>query len=149
MACKLLGLKCIYNWAKINNVDSWRVKRWCQLVVKLKANKCYQELLYSLFSYINLLNISFFAQVSGLCVSATDDITTPKFVLNILLTILFWLLWTHYSGRIVDCIALIALLWPYCWLYCFNYIALIIFVFKSVFCFWYYSHDLLFEIRAV
>ena len=38
-------------------VQTLQVKRRCQLVVKLKANKCYQELLRSLSSYINLLNI--------------------------------------------------------------------------------------------
>ena len=33
------------------------VKHRCQLVVRLKANKCYQDLLRYLSSYINLLNI--------------------------------------------------------------------------------------------
>ena len=32
------------------------LERRCQFVVRLKANKYYQELLYSLSSYINLLN---------------------------------------------------------------------------------------------
>ena len=34
-----------------------RVKHRCQLLVRLKANKCYQELLCYLSSYINLLSI--------------------------------------------------------------------------------------------
>ena len=67
--------------------------------------------------------------------------------------------------RIADHIALIALtlllivlLWPYClivllWLYRFDRIvdciALIVFVFGSVFCFWYCSHYLLLEVQAV
>ena len=37
-------------------MQTLQVKRKCQLVVRLKANKCYQELLCYLFSYINLLN---------------------------------------------------------------------------------------------
>ena len=54
-ACKLPGVICIYEWAKFNSADSSRVKRRCQLVVKLKANKYYQELLRYLSPYINLL----------------------------------------------------------------------------------------------
>ena len=81
-----------------------------------------------------------FARVSALRVSATNNITTPKFVLIVLLTISLWL---YRSGRIVDCINLIALialtvslvvlliaslwslwlLWPYRWLYCFDFCA--------------------------
>ena len=38
-------------------VQTLRVKRSCQLVVRLKANKCYQGFLCYLSSYINLLNI--------------------------------------------------------------------------------------------
>ena len=38
-------------------VQTLRVKRKYQLVVRLKANKYYQELLRSLSSYINFLNI--------------------------------------------------------------------------------------------
>ena len=38
-------------------VQTLRVKCRCQLVVRLKANECYQELLRYLSSYINLLNI--------------------------------------------------------------------------------------------
>ena len=37
--------------------NSSKVKYRCQLVVKLKANKCYQKLLYFLSSFINLLNL--------------------------------------------------------------------------------------------
>ena len=61
----------------------------CQLMVKLKANKCYQELPRYLSLYIN-------------------DITntTPGVILIVLLVISLWLFW------------------PYCWLYCFNCIAL-------------------------
>ena len=88
------------------------IKRRCQLVVRLQANKCYQELLRFLFSYINLINIKLFAQVPGLCVSATGNVTftTPGFVLIVLLVISLWL---YCSGRSVDYIALIASLWPY------------------------------------
>ena len=72
-------------------VQTLRVKCRFQLIVRLKANKCYQELLRSLSSYINLLDIKLFAQVSSLCVSATDNVTVtiPGFVLIILLVILF------------------------------------------------------------
>ena len=86
----------------IITVQTLWIKRRCRLVVRLKANKCYQELLPSLSFYINFLNIRLFAQVSGFCVSAIGDITvtTPKFVLIVSLIILLWL---HCSGRIVDC----------------------------------------------
>ena len=85
-------------------------------------------------SYINLLNIRLFAQVSGLCVSAIGNVTVtnPGFVLIVSLVISLWL---YRSGRIIDRIVLIAslwslwLLWPYCWLdrwlYYFDCIALI------------------------
>ena len=43
------------------------VKRRCQLVVGLKANKCYQGLLCYLPSYINLPNTTLFARVFGKC----------------------------------------------------------------------------------
>ena len=43
---------------KIEN-NSLRVKHRYQLVVKLKANKCYQKLLYYLFFYIHFLSIKF------------------------------------------------------------------------------------------
>ena len=56
-ACKLPGIICIYEWVEFSNSDSLRVKRRYQLVIRLKTNKCYQELLYYLSSYINLLNI--------------------------------------------------------------------------------------------
>ena len=39
--CKLVGVICIYEWTKLNGTDSLRVKRRCQLVVRLKTNKCY------------------------------------------------------------------------------------------------------------
>ena len=55
--CKLPGVICIYKWAEFNGTDSLRVKGRCQLVVRLKANKCYQGLIYYLSSYINLLNL--------------------------------------------------------------------------------------------
>ena len=42
---------------RVITVQTLRVKCRCQLVVKLKANKCYQRLLCYLSSYINLLNI--------------------------------------------------------------------------------------------
>ena len=59
-------------------------------MIRLKANKCYQKLLRFLSSYINLLNIRLFAQVFGLRVNATGDVTvtTPKFVLVVSLVIL-------------------------------------------------------------
>ena len=37
--------------------EPFKSQTWVSVVVKLKANKCYQELLYSLSSYINLLNL--------------------------------------------------------------------------------------------
>ena len=37
--------------------NSLRAKRRCQLIVRLKANKCYQEWLCFLSFYINLLNL--------------------------------------------------------------------------------------------
>ena len=77
------------------------------VVVRLKANECYQELLRYLFSYIKLISIRLFARVSGLCVSATDNGTIPGFVLIVLLTIL---LWSYRSGRIADRFALMALI---------------------------------------
>ena len=53
--------------SKINNKKKYRIqvnflkiKRKCLFVVKLKANKCYQESLCYLLSYINLLNIWLF-----------------------------------------------------------------------------------------
>ena len=42
---------------QMGGVQQCRLKRRCQLVVRLKTNKCYQELLCYLSSYINLLNI--------------------------------------------------------------------------------------------
>ena len=38
-------------------ITLWELERRCQLVIRLKANKCYQELLCYLSSYINLLNL--------------------------------------------------------------------------------------------
>ena len=40
-----------------NSANSFRAKRRCQLVVRLKANVCYQELLCFLSFYINLLKL--------------------------------------------------------------------------------------------
>ena len=37
--------------------NSARIKHKCQLVIRLKANKYYQELIYYLSLYINVLNI--------------------------------------------------------------------------------------------
>ena len=86
-ACKLPGIICIQKQVELYNADSSRVKRRCQLVVRLKANKCYQELLHYLSSYINFLNIRLFAWVLGLCVIATDNVTTYRFFVIVLLTI--------------------------------------------------------------
>ena len=55
--CELFGVMCIYKWAKFNNADFLRVKRRCQLVVRLKAKEYYLELLSFLSSYINFLNL--------------------------------------------------------------------------------------------
>ena len=53
---------------KVNNqgrkITLWELERRCQLVIRLKANKYYQELLCSLSSYINLLNL---LNLQGLC----------------------------------------------------------------------------------
>ena len=56
-AYKLPNVICIYQWAEFNNADFSRVKCRCQLIVKLKANKYYQELFFFLSSYINFLNL--------------------------------------------------------------------------------------------
>ena len=48
------------NRRNFNNTDSSRVKLSCQLVVRLKANKCYYQLLGYLSSYTNFLNIKLF-----------------------------------------------------------------------------------------
>ena len=39
--CKLPGVICIYKWVELYNADSSRFKHRSQLIVKLKANKCY------------------------------------------------------------------------------------------------------------
>ena len=46
------------NGWRFNSANSFRVKHRCQMVVKLKANKCYLRLLCYLFSYINFFNIT-------------------------------------------------------------------------------------------
>ena len=48
-----------------NSTNSFRVKRRCQLLVRLKANKCYQGLLCYLSSYINFLNIRLCIRLQG------------------------------------------------------------------------------------
>ena len=48
------------------SADSLRVKCKCQLIVRLKANKYYQKLLYYLFFNMNLLNIRFCSQLKAL-----------------------------------------------------------------------------------
>ena len=90
---------------------------------RLKANKCYQELLYYLSSYINLPNIRL---CLGLCA----------------LRKCYWQC-NHYHPRgrpncIAGHIALIALI-----------VSLIVFVFGSVLCFWYCFHYLLLEVQPV
>ena len=119
-----------------------------------------------------------FARVFGLCLSATNNVTNPGFILIVLLTIL---LWSYCSGRIVDHIALITLIaltvslvvllmaslwllwllwpyrWSYCWLHCFDRFdcfdriaghIALIFVLGSDLCFWYHSYYLLLKLRA-
>ena len=49
-ACELPGVICIYEWWSYNSADSLRVKRRCQLVVRLKAIECYKGLLCYLSS---------------------------------------------------------------------------------------------------
>ena len=49
-ACKLPAVICIYEWAEFNGADSSRVKHRCQLIVRLKAIKCYEGLLCYLSS---------------------------------------------------------------------------------------------------
>ena len=46
-------------------VQTLWVKRRCQLVVRLKANKCYQGLLCYLSSYINFLSIRLCGQIQA------------------------------------------------------------------------------------
>ena len=55
-ACELPGVICIYEWAEFNGADSSKVKRSYQLVIRLKANKCYYKLLRYLSYYIKLLS---------------------------------------------------------------------------------------------
>ena len=53
---------------RVITVQALWVKRRCQLVVRLKANKCYQKLLNSLSFYINFLNfLNLKAFVVGSC----------------------------------------------------------------------------------
>ena len=91
-------------------VQTLWVKRGCVLVVRLKANKCYQELLCYLSSYINLLNIR-------LCLGLWPSRKC------------YWRCNRYHPrvcpDRIAGHIALIASLWPYRWLYRFDRIALI------------------------
>ena len=53
-ACKLPKVICIYKWVELYKVDSSKIKYKCQLVVRIKANECYQELL-SYLSFYNFL----------------------------------------------------------------------------------------------
>ena len=105
----------------------------------MKAIKCYQKLLCYLSFYINLLNIRLSAWVSGkyywqynhlrICPNCIAD-HIALIALNVMLIVLLWpyrliaLLWLYCSGRIVDFIALIVSLWPYCWLHCFDRVVL-------------------------
>ena len=57
-------LRVKVKWLRIKN-NSLRVICRCQLIVRLKANKYYQELLCFLSSYINLLN---FLNLQDFCV---------------------------------------------------------------------------------
>ena len=119
-------------------VQTLWIKCRYQLVVKLKANKCYQELLCYLSSYIN-------------------NVTTSGFLLIVSLTISLWLLWPYcwpYCFDCSDCIAnhivLIVLLQSYYWLqrfncsnrivwsHCFNCIALAILLIALL---WLYCSD--------
>ena len=50
---------------EVITVQSLWVKRKCQLVVRLKANKCYQELLCFLSSYMNLVKLLNFQGLRG------------------------------------------------------------------------------------
>ena len=102
--------------------DSPKVKRRCQLVVRLKTNKCYEELLCYLFFY-NLLVLD---PCSGLWV----------------LRRCYWP-YNLYHPRacpdhITGYITLIALT-----------ILVIVFVLGSIFCFWYCSHYLFLKVRAI
>ena len=57
-----------------------KVKYRCQLMVRLKTNKYYQELLYYLSSYINFLNIRFFAIGSRLLAVFRPLTPDPDFI---------------------------------------------------------------------
>ena len=102
---------------------SLRAKYRCQLIVRPKANKCYQELLCYLSSYINLLNIRL---CSGQCSSRKC----------------YWRCNRYHPRGCPDCIAghiaLIVLT-----------VSLIVFVFGSILCFRYRFHYLLLKVQAV
>ena len=134
----------------VTTVQTLQVKHRYQLVIRLKANKCYQKLLCYLSSYINFLNIR-------LC-------SGPWSLRNC-----YWQCNYYYLRGCPDCISshialialtvsLIVLLWLYCWLHCFDCfdcsdriagrIALI-FVLEIVLCFRYHFHYLILEVRAL
>ena len=119
---------------EVITVQTLRVKRRCQLVVRLKANKSYQELLRSLSSYINFLNIRLCLGLYSLrkCYwrynryhlqGCRDCIAghIALIALTISVIVSLWSLWPNRSGSIVDCIGLI-------------------FVLESVLCIWYHFH---------
>ena len=68
-ACKLPGVICIYKWAEFNGANSSRVKRRCQLIVRLKAIKCYE----GLFCYLS-------SSTSGLLLIAVTALFVTLFL---------------------------------------------------------------------
>ena len=70
-----------YNSAEVTyGMDSSRVMCKCQLIVRLKANKCYQEWLCYLSFYIDFLNIrlcSWLEPLAGSRSLAPDPVLTP------------------------------------------------------------------------
>ena len=114
-AYKLLGVIYIYEWVKFNGADSSKVKYRCQLVVRLKANKCYQKLLRYLSSYINLLNIRLSARVFGKCYWQYNyPRVYPDCITGHIASIAHLIADCIILAVLFDCIALIVLLWSYC-----------------------------------
>ena len=83
-----------------NSGDSSKVKRKCLMVIRLKANKCYQELLCYLSSYINFLNIRLCGWLQALGRFQTFSPwskTHPTMAVIIIVLGFVWSIICHYS----------------------------------------------------
>ena len=136
----------LYLWmGGVITVQTLWIKRRCQLVVRLKANKYYQKLLRYLSSYINLLNIRLCSSLwpSHECYWRCNQ---PRVCPNCIADYIA-LIANLIANRIALLVLLIALLWLYCSshiinCFAFDRIALIVFMLESILCFWYHSHYL-------